>query len=145
MLRMREIGVNKVHPLVFERFAKLQLRKLKSEHEQTILARKRSEQRIVRGGKPQKSVRAVVSNVLGDKASVDELAHHFGTLFLHTFTRNLFLIEGYLAKEIDAKGLLRRTKRHLRYFRLIFSSGKLCIKEDQADVQMRSFLLQDLR
>ena len=54
-------------------------------------------------------------------------------------------LEGYLAKEIDTKGMLRRTRRHLRYFRLIFSSGKLCIKEDQADAHMRSFLLQDLR
>ena len=56
-----------------------------------------------------------------------------GTLALKTFTRTYNRIEGYLAKEIDTKGVLRRQKRHLRYFRVIFSSGKLCIKEDRQD------------
>jgi len=39
---------------------------------------------------------------------------------------------------------IRVTKRHLRYLRIIFSSGKLCVKEDEASSQMRSFLLRDL-
>ena len=73
-----------------------------------------------------------------------ELEAIVGTLALNTFSRTYLMIEGYLAKQIDTKGLLRRQKRHLRYYRIIFSSGKLCIKEDRADTQMRSFLLRDI-
>ena len=53
-------------------------------------------------------------------------------------------IEGYLCKEIDTKNLLRRTKRHLRYFRIIYSTGKLNIKEDKNRKEMRSFPLHQL-
>ena len=53
-------------------------------------------------------------------------------------------IEGYLIKEIDSEGLFRRTRRHLRYFRIVFASSKLNIKEDKAESKMRSFLLKDL-
>ena len=62
-----------------------------------------------------------------------ELEAIVGTLALNTFSRTYLMIEGYLAKQIDTKGLLRRQKRHLRYYRIIFSSGKLCIKEDRQD------------
>ena len=57
---------------------------------------------------------------------------------------NFKVIEGYLCKEIDTTGLFRRTKRHLRYFRIIYTSGKLNIKEDKMKTEMRSFLLKDL-
>ncbi len=56
-----------------------------------------------------------------------------GNKVTDTFALSLTCIEGYLSKEIDTKGVLRRTKRHLRYARIIFSSGKFCIKADKQD------------
>ena len=53
-------------------------------------------------------------------------------------------IEGYLQKEIDSSGILRRTKRHLRFFRIVYSTGKLNIKEEKSFPKMRSYLLHDL-
>ena len=53
-------------------------------------------------------------------------------------------IEGYLSKEIDTKGVWRVCRRHLRYVRIIFSSGKLCVKEDKSDSQMKSFVLKNI-
>lgn len=61
-----------------------------------------------------------------------------------TFAMNVRLIEGYLCKEIDKKGVFRRTRRHLRYFRIIFATGKLNVKECRAQNEMRSFLLKDI-
>ena len=61
-----------------------------------------------------------------------------------TFAMSFRYIEGYLCKEIDSKGLFRRTRRHLRYFRIIYTSGKLNIKEDKSKNEMRSFHLKDL-
>ena len=61
-----------------------------------------------------------------------------------TFAMSFRYIEGYLCKEIDSKGIFRRTKRHLRYFRIIYTSGKLNIKEDKSRNEMRSFHLKDL-
>ena len=61
-----------------------------------------------------------------------------------TFSMNLRYIEGYVCKEIDTKGLFRRTKRHLRYFRIIFTTGKLNIKESKSMNSMRSFYLKDI-
>lgn len=53
-------------------------------------------------------------------------------------------IEGYLIKEIDSEGMFRRTRRHLRYFRIVFASSRLNLKEDKVESKMRSFLLKDL-
>mgnify|MGYP000229818433 CR=1 FL=1 len=61
-----------------------------------------------------------------------------------TFAMSFRYIEGYLCKEIDTKGIFRRTQRHLRYFRIIYTSGKLNIKEDKSRNEMRSFHLKDL-
>ena len=61
-----------------------------------------------------------------------------------TFMRSFLCIEGYLLKDIDTTYALVFTKRHLRYFRIIFSTGKLNIKEDKENSKMRSFLLKDL-
>ena len=40
-------------------------------------------------------------------------------------------IEGYLCKEIDSKGMLRRTQRHLKYFRIVYTTGKLNVKDEK--------------
>ena len=61
-----------------------------------------------------------------------------------TFGMSFRYIEGYLLKEIDSSNMFRRTKRHLRYFRIIYTSGKLNVKEDKSKNEMRSFLLKDL-
>ena len=61
-----------------------------------------------------------------------------------TFAMSFRYIEGYLLKEIDSTGLFRRTKRHLRFFRIIYTQGKLNVKEDKSKNEMRSFLLKDL-
>ena len=53
-------------------------------------------------------------------------------------------IEGYMYKEIDSKNLFQRKKRHLRYLRIVFTTGKLNIKEDKRFSEMRSFPLRDL-
>ena len=66
------------------------------------------------------------------------------TFHAPTMVRSFGCIEGYLCKEVDTTGLLRRTKRHLRYLRIIFSTGKLNVKEDRMYLQMRSFQLKDL-
>ena len=63
--------------------------------------------------------------------SKEVLARNIGSFETGTMLRNFWSIEGYLSKEIEAKGMLRRTKRHLRYFRIIFSTGKMNIKEDK--------------
>ena len=47
-------------------------------------------------------------------------------------------------KEIENKHALRLTRRHLRYFRIIFSTGKLNVKQNKALKEMRSFDLKDL-
>lgn len=47
-------------------------------------------------------------------------------------------------KEIENLNVLSITKRHLRYFRIIFSTGKLNVKVDKSTKEMRSFELKDL-
>ena len=54
------------------------------------------------------------------------------------------LIEGWLWKEADTKKMLQLTRRHIRYVRIVFNSGKMNVKEDKADLQMRSFSLADM-
>ena len=67
-----------------------------------------------------------------------------GQFVMETFCRSYTCIEGYLAKDIDNKRLLQTKQRHVRYFRIIFGSGKLNIKETKEKTAMRSFLLKDL-
>ena len=55
------------------------------------------------------------------------------------------MIEGYLVKAIETKRMLKVTQQHLRYFRVIFSTGKMNVKEDRDDPQMRSFPLANLK
>lgn len=59
--------------------------------------------------------------------------------------RNYRGIEGWLCKEIQTQGMFQQCRRHLRYFRIVFNTGKLNIKEDKAHTKMRSFPLQDLQ
>lgn len=61
-----------------------------------------------------------------------------------TFAMSFRYIEGYLLKEIESKRMLRMTKRHLKYFRIVFSTGKLNIKDDKEQSAMRSLMLKDL-
>ena len=56
-----------------------------------------------------------------------------GRLECATMVRSYSCIEGYLWKEIDKKATIRFTKRHLRYFRIVFNSGKLNVKERKED------------
>ena len=67
-----------------------------------------------------------------------------GNKITDTFQRSMTCIEGYLSKDIDAKGVWRVSRRHIRYVRIIFSSGKLCVKEDKAESQMKSFVLKNI-
>ena len=53
-------------------------------------------------------------------------------------------VEGYLLKEIQDDQFFKPIKRHLRYFRILFSTGKLNIKTCKDAKQMRSFELRDL-
>ena len=56
-----------------------------------------------------------------------------------TISRSYRYIEGYLLKEINKTSLLRKTARHLRYFRIVFATGKMNIKTCKDQGQMRSF------
>lgn len=116
------INAGKVHPFVFEQYAEEQLTKLKREHQQANI---KLPQTV---GVSRQNSGELIKSIKGAANRDDAI---IGTLALKTFTRTNNRIEGYLAKEIDTKGMLRRQKRHLRYFRVIFSSGKLCIKEDR--------------
>ena len=53
-------------------------------------------------------------------------------------------IEGYMQKEIEAKAMFKLTMRHLRYFRITFSTDKLCVKEFKGRESMRTFPLKDI-
>ena len=61
-----------------------------------------------------------------------------------TFSMSFRHIEGFLCKEIQNSSAVRRTKRHLKYFRIIFSMDKLNIKNEKYDKEMRSLALKDL-
>ena len=80
----------------------------------------------------------------GRRSSVEEVMIKIVNFEAYTFAMSFRYIEGYLCKEIDSKGMFRRTKRHLRYFRIIYTSGKINIKEDKSKNEMRSFHLKDL-
>ena len=56
-----------------------------------------------------------------------------------TFAMSYRYIEGYLLKEIRNAQMWRKTARHLRYFRIVFATGKLNIKTCKEVNQMRSF------
>ena len=78
------------------------------------------------------------------RSSIEEVMTKIENFEAETFAMSFRYIEGYLCKEIDSKGIFRRTKRNLRYFRIIYTSGKLNIKEDKSKNEMRSFHLKDL-
>lgn len=42
-------------------------------------------------------------------------------------------IEGYLVKGIETKRLIQLSSQHLRFFRIIFSTGKMNVKENRED------------
>lgn len=55
-------------------------------------------------------------------------------LFTPTMSlRHEKMIEGYLVKAIETKRMLKVKQQHLRYFRVIFSTGKMNVKEDRDD------------
>ena len=54
-------------------------------------------------------------------------------------------IEGYLVKAIETKRVLQMSNQHLRYFRIIFHTDKMSVKEEKEDSQMRSFQLANLQ
>ena len=54
------------------------------------------------------------------------------------------MLEGWLCKEIQNQGVFQKYRRHLRYFRIVYNTGKLNIKEDKGRREMRSFQLRDL-
>ena len=69
----------------------------------------------------------------------------FQNFYSWTFSMNsTHFIEGYLLKAIETKRMLQITKQHLRFFRIIFKTGKMNIKEGKEATQMRSFFLKDL-
>ena len=45
-----------------------------------------------------------------------------------TFANTYRFIEGYLLKDIANQHLFKNWRRHLRYFRIVFSTGKFNIK-----------------
>lgn len=63
-----------------------------------------------------------------------------------TCTMQFRYIEGYLLKDIESKKLILHHNQsfHLRFFRIVFHSGRMCIKEDRMDRKMRSFALNEL-
>ena len=61
-----------------------------------------------------------------------------------TFAMNERHVEGYLLKEISTDHIFRKSGRNLRYFRIVFSTGKLNIKECRDAKNMRSFELREL-
>lgn len=77
-------------------------------------------------------------------ASIDIVKEKITHFENFTFAQDFRYIEGYLAKEIENINMLRLTRRHLRYFRIIFSTGKLNVKTNKSQKEMRSFDLKDL-
>ena len=71
----------------------------------------------------------------------------FQDYFSLTCTLQFRYIEGYLLKDIESKKLILHHNQsfHLRFFRIVFTSGRICIKEDRMDRKMRSFPLDELR
>lgn len=76
--------------------------------------------------------------------SMDTIEDGIGSVSTDSLIRTPRLIEGWLWKEADSKKMLQLTKRHIRYVRIVFNSGKFNVKEDKADLQMRSFDLGGL-
>ena len=76
--------------------------------------------------------------------SVDEIIAKFEYYTSGTFAMTYSNIEGYLLKEIENKTMLSMTKRHLRYFRIAYSTGKLSVKECKTQVKMRTFPMKDI-
>ena len=75
---------------------------------------------------------------------MQSLANKIGIAQNSTFTRSYKCIEGYMSKEVETKSFLQICQRHLRYFRILFSTGKLNIKENKEEKKMRSFFLKDM-
>ena len=49
-----------------------------------------------------------------------------------------------MLKAIEDKKIYHREMFHLRFFRIVFNSGKFVIKLDRSDKKMRSFKLSEL-
>ena len=75
---------------------------------------------------------------------VQKVASKLGIAQNSTFTRSYKCIEGYLGKEVESRRFKHNQTRHLRYFRILFSTGKLNIKFDKEAKKMRSLLLKDM-
>lgn len=78
------------------------------------------------------------------RSSIDEIMDKMQHFEIHTFALDYRYIEGYVSKEIENLNILSITKRHIRYFRIIFSTGKLNVKVDKSAKEMKSFELKDL-
>ena len=50
-------------------------------------------------------------------------------------------LEGYLLKTIEGRQFYHKDQYHIRFFRIIFHTGKLVIKQDRKEKNMRSISL----
>lgn len=117
ILQMRnlEIDLGLVNPYSFEHFKKEQLIAQSMNNTQQV---------VVKVDKPPMSE---PQQFLTARSSVA-----FQNFYTPTFSMSsTHFIEGYLLKAIETKRMLQMTKQHLRFFRIIFSTGKLNIKEEK--------------
>ena len=65
----------------------------------------------------------------------------FKEYYSPTFTMTFRFIEGYLLKAIENRKVYHSEQFHIRFFRLVFNTGKFVIKQDRRDKKMRTFNL----
>ena len=49
-----------------------------------------------------------------------------------------------MLKSIEGRQMFQRDEYHVRFFRIVFNSGKLIVKQDRRDKNMRSFTLSQI-
>ena len=79
------------------------------------------------------------------KRSVEQVLSTFQEYYSPTCQSTFRFIEGYMIKDIDGKSIMHSSKRHLRFFRIIFSNARLDLKEDKADKKMKTFALSEIK
>ena len=81
-----------------------------------------------------------------ESVSIDQLYERkakrkFIEYYSPTCTMTFRFIEGYLIKDIENRKLYHNEQFHIRFFRIVFNTGKLVIKQDRRDKKMRTFNL----
>ena len=93
----------------------------------------------------QNARRLDISESSLERMDAQRVGKDFEEYYSPTLQSSFSYIEGFLLKGIEKDRLVRLDKFHLRFFKVLFTSGTLVIKEDRKYKEQKTYDLSGLR